>query len=52
LKPQSYIQLSFGWSVMQSSDAMYAFQSRTVADSPWQHWGWVQMNFQPKILLR
>ena len=52
LKPQSYIQLSFGWSVMQSSDAMYAFQSRTVADSPWQHWGWVQMNFQPKILLK
>ena len=52
LKPQSFIQLSFGWSVMQATDAMYAFQLRTVDDSPWQHWGWVQLNFQPKILLR
>ena len=50
-KPTPFVQASFGWSVMQATEAMYATQNRVDIGNGWQQWGWIALNFSPSIIL-
>ena len=49
--PTKFVKASFGWSVMNATDAMYASQDRTAIENGWQQWGWVALNFSPTVRL-
>lgn len=49
--PTDFVKASFGWSVMNATDAMYTAQNRASSTSGWQHWGWIALNFSPTVRL-
>ena len=50
--PTSNVKISLGWSIMTPTDDFYAFQSRLSSADRLQHWGWVELDFHPKILMK
>ena len=47
--PTESVKASFGWSVMNATDAMYASQGRTTGAKGLQQWGWIALNFSPTV---
>lgn len=49
--PTESVKASFGWSVMNATDAMYASQGRISGATGLQQWGWIALNFSPTVAL-